>query len=148
MKYWPIVFAVIVFVHTTGFTSAIAATEFKCEQVHGGPSIVRLGRDKTVEYKKLPIGEWTKAQVLDKGNGWVTFKDGYGFVDEETTKGQDDSNCKKSVTPCHDLIKFFEFNEESIFGFKLTSFTSSTCCPFGEDKEAGDEAEYEYCRKY
>ena len=132
-------------------SKAFAYDEFGCESQHGGPSVIRVERGKSVKFKKLPVGEWKAAKVLDSGRGWITYRDGWGFWGEDSTKHRWNSSisCEKYTNPCNATIKFFEYGGENQgWGYKLTDFTEQNCCLYGEDMEKGAQTGFEHCKKY
>ena len=130
------------------------AETFEC-YLHDGESVVEiteplfLGSPK-ISIKKIPSGKLIKATIVDYGDGWVLFDDGWGWHGEgknvcELTNSQ---NHGKSGPHCGALRKYFKYagvSDHKSGRLLVKKFTIRDCMRECTYYSAGDRASNGYC---
>lgn len=139
-----------------GASWQVHAETFDCRMLHGGSSVVEIKEplffgSPEVNIKLIPSGKRIKATVVDYGDGWVTFDDGYGYYGEG--KNVCDSivneNYGKSGRHCGALRKYFKYDSSGDANGQLLvkEFTTKSCMLRCTYHSAGEYAAAGMCTR-
>ena len=125
------------------------AETFECRRMYGGQSVVEIteplifGSPK-ISIKRIPSGERIKATIVDYGDGWVLFDDGWGWHGEgkNVCERTSNKNHGKSGPHCGALRKYFNYAPGEL---KVKEFTIRDCMRGCTYFSAGDRVSTGAC---
>ncbi len=138
------------------FASPSFAVSFRCEQTHGGTSIIELKSsyfpfgDTKVIISKIPEGKKIRTKVKSEGEGWISWTDGYGYFPENPDFSSCSSGFKQACGP---ISKVFFYKEPTPGGkvYALEQYTTRDCCHIpgtsGVEYKANKNIFTDYCFK-
>lgn len=146
----------VIFAFMLGISSTSHAENFLCTGLHGSESLVEIKEplmfgSPVVSIKKISSGERIETSVVEYGDGWVTFDDGWGYHGEgkNVCENEYSDNYGKSGPHCGALRKFFKYNSpgDRNGNLRVKEFTTKSCMQGCFFYSAGDYVTSGSCRR-
>lgn len=118
--------------------------EFACEGLQDTKTFVKLEEpliygDPSVYIKRIIDKNWNEARLVDHGENWFSFIDGWGYYGEESINGTY-SQCKLYDVECGSMLKVIEYSDYG--DVSVHGYARKNCCVNGSDYKLGDEFIY------
>ena len=131
---------IVMFVFMLSASWPVHAESFDCPYLHAGQSVLEIKEplffgSPEVSIKRIPSGERIKATVVDYGDGWVIFDDGYGYYGEgkNVCDQATSENYRKSGPHCGATRKYFKYDSpgDAKGNLLIKQFTTKSCMKYG-----------------